>query len=158
MNDKLVKIVNNLKKKNKKISTMESCTGGGLANSITSIVGASSVIEFSAVTYCNKYKIKMGVSKDVIDKYTVYSMETAREMARSISDFSNSNYGVGITGKLGKKDPFNLSGNDNKVYICIYDKDNDIYHDLSIEVDSSNREKDKLEVLEYTVDYLYKIC
>ena len=103
------KIVKKLTEKNKTISTMESCTGGGVANAITSIEGASEVIKFSAVTYSNEYKIKMGVSSKVIDKYSVYSMETAMEMSKNISIFSNSNYGVGITGKLNRVDINNLS-------------------------------------------------
>ena len=70
-----------LKKKNKTISTMESCTGGGVANAITNIEGASEVLKYSAVTYSNEFKIKMGVSSEVIDKYSVYSMETAMEMS-----------------------------------------------------------------------------
>ena len=52
-------IVEKLKEKNKTISTMESCTGGGVANSITNIEGASEVLRFSAVTYSNEYKIKI---------------------------------------------------------------------------------------------------
>ena len=68
-------VVKRLIDKNKTISTMESCTGGGVANAITNVEGASEVLKFSAVTYSNEFKIKMGVSKDVIDKYSVYSME-----------------------------------------------------------------------------------
>ena len=55
MNELLCK----LKTNNKTISSMESCTGGGFANAITNIEGASDVINFSAVTYSNEYKIKM---------------------------------------------------------------------------------------------------
>ena len=73
--------IEKLKQKNKTISTLESCTGGGVAIVITNLVGASVVLKFSAVTYSNEYKIKMGVSKDVINKYSVYSIETAREMS-----------------------------------------------------------------------------
>ena len=54
-------IINKLILTNKTISTMESCTGGGLANEITSYEDASKVLKFSAVTYSNEYKIKMGV-------------------------------------------------------------------------------------------------
>ena len=103
MKEKLEKIVNILKDNGKTISTMESCTGGALANAITNVSGASNVLNFSAITYSNDFKIKMGVKSEVIDKYTVYSKETAREMARAISEFTSSNYGVGVTGKLGKK-------------------------------------------------------
>ena len=73
------KIVEKLTKKEETIATMESCTGGAVASAITDIEGASAILKFSAVTYSNEFKIKMGVSSKVIDTYTVYSMETARE-------------------------------------------------------------------------------
>ena len=62
-------IINKLILTNKTISTMESCTGGGLANEITSYEDASKVLKFSAVTYSNEYKIKMGVDEEIINKY-----------------------------------------------------------------------------------------
>ena len=141
------KVVKKLTEKNKTISTMESCTGGGVANAITSIEGASEVLKFSAVTYSNEYKIKMGVNSKVIDKYSVYSIETAMEMARNISKFTNSNYGVGITGKLNRVDKRNLYGEDNVVYISIYDKDNDKYYNKDIKVDKSTRTQNKKLVI-----------
>ena len=72
--DEVVKI---LTEKHKTIATMESCTGGGVVNAITNIEGASEVLKFSAVTYSNEYKIKMGVDSQIIDKYSFYSMETS---------------------------------------------------------------------------------
>lgn len=117
---------------NKTVATMESCTGGFVASLITDIEGASEVLKFSAVTYSNEYKIKMGVDSKIIDKYSVYSSEVARSMAYNISLFSNSNYGIGITGKINRVDKNNLSGDDNQVYYCIYDKDNNIYYDYSV--------------------------
>lgn len=140
-------LVDILKLNNKTISTMESCTGGALASAITDIEGASEVLKFSAVTYSNEYKIKMGVSSDIIDIYSVYSIETAREMARNISGFANSDYGVGITGKLNRVDKNNPYGADNVVFVSIYDKNLDIYHDLSIEVKESSRKENKQVVL-----------
>lgn len=154
MENKLRKIVNILKDSGKTISTMESCTGGAIVNAITNVPGASSILDFSAVTYSNDFKIKMGVDKDIIDKYTVYSKETAREMAKAISDFTLSNYGIGITGKLGKRDPKNKCGNDNQVFMCIYDKDISTYIDFDIFVDRDNRRDDKKEVLEEVVNKL----
>ena len=70
----MYEVVNNLIKLNKTISTMESCTGGYIANSITNIPGASDIFMFGAVTYSNEYKIKLGVDKSLIDSYSVYSM------------------------------------------------------------------------------------
>ena len=111
------KVVELLIKNNKTISTMESCTGGALVNAITNIPGASEVLKFSAVTYSNEYKIKLGVDSKTIDKYTVYSIETADEMSKVISNYTNSNYGVGITGKLSRPDINNPYGEDNLVFI-----------------------------------------
>lgn len=123
-------VVEKLKLLNKTVATMESCTGGYVASSITDIEGASEVLKFSAITYSNEYKIKMGVSSEIIDKYSVYSKEVAREMAYNISLYANSNYGIGITGKINRIDKNNLSCEDNKVFYCIYDKDNSIYYDF----------------------------
>ena len=117
-------VVELLIKEKKTISTMESCTGGGVVNEITSVEGASEILKFSAITYSNEFKIKMGVSEDIIDKYSVYSRETADEMSKNISLFTNSNYGIGVTGKLNRVDINNPYGEDNIVYISIYDKEN----------------------------------
>ena len=133
--------------RNKKVSTMESCTGGYIVNSITNIPGASDIIEYSSVTYSNEYKIKMGVDKELIDKYTVYSREVSRDMALKISNYTLSNYGIGVTGRLGRIDKNNIEGDNNTVYITIYDRDNDKYLDSVIKVDSDNRIECKEEVL-----------
>lgn len=137
------KIIELLKEKNKTISTMESCTGGGVANAITNIEGASEVLRFSAVTYSNEYKIKMGVDEEVINKYSVYSMETAIEMSTNISKFANSNYGVGITGKLNRVDINNPFGEDNVVFISIYDRDNNKYYNEKVEATEGSRKENK---------------
>ena len=151
------KIVQKLKEKNKTISTMESCTGGGVVNSITNIEGASDVLKFSCVTYSNEYKIKMGVSGDVIDKYSVYSIETAMEMSKSISLFTNSNYGIGITGKLNRVDKNNLYGKNNVVFISIYDKDNIKFYNYDLEVNKYSRKENKEVIINLIVDKLLEI-
>ena len=141
-------VVEKLIKNNKTISTMESCTGGGVSNSITNIEGASEILKFSAVTYSNEFKIKMGVSEETVNKYSVYSMETAKEMSKSISNFTNSSYGIGITGKLNRVDINNPYGEDNIVFISIYDKENDIYTTDKIEAIKSSRKENKELVIE----------
>ncbi len=126
------KVFEYLKKNNLTISTMESCTGGFVANSITNIEGSSNVFNFGAVTYSNEYKIKLGVSKDIIDKYSVYSVEASKEMAKAISLYTNSDYGIGITGKLNREDNNNLFGNNNEIFVSIYDKNEDRYYSKSL--------------------------
>ncbi len=155
--EKIDKIVKMLKEKNKYVSTMESCTGGGLVNAITNIPGASEILKFSAVTYSNEFKIKMGVPKETIDTYSVYSMETAIDMSKKISEFTNSNYGIGITGKLNRADINNLAGDDNMVYFSIYNKDTNTNYNDSIRVSKSSREENKDEVIIKIVNNFYEI-
>ena len=137
------KVVKRLIELNKTISTMESCTGGSVVNSITNVEGASEILKFSAVTYSNEFKIKMGVSSEVIDKYSVYSMETAMEMSKNISLFTNSDYGVGVTGKLNRIDKANLVGEDNVIYVSIYIKEKDDYCNFSLKAIKPNRIENK---------------
>lgn len=139
-------IVELLIKLNKKIATMESCTGGFIASSITDIEGSSSVLNFSAVTYSNEYKIKLGVNEKTIEEYSVYSMNVAREMAKSISDFALSDYGIGITGKINRKDENNLFGDDNKIFYSIYDKENDKFYDYSLTAINDTRFNNKVMI------------
>ena len=151
------KVVDKLIKLNKTISTMESCTGGGVANAITNIPGSSEILKFSAVTYSNEYKIKMGVNPDIIDKYSVYSEETAKEMSKNISLFTNSDYGVGVTGKLCKIDPNNPYGEDDVIYISIYIKNEDKYVDFKLNAIKDTREENKKYVIEQIENKLLEI-
>lgn len=151
MFDKIVKL---LRDKGYSVSTMESCTGGGVSNSITNVSGASDVFSFGCCTYSNLYKIKMGVDKNIIDKYSVYSIEVAKEMSRAIAEFTSSTYGIGITGKLNKADKNNLHGEDNVVFISIYDSIHKSYDTSSIEVYKESRELNKELVLEKIKDMM----
>lgn len=140
-------IVKTLKNNKETVATMESCTGGGLANLITNIEGASSVFKIGAVTYSNEYKIKLGVSKKTIETYTVYSKEVACEMSKAISEYANSTYGIGITGQLKRKDPKNPTKEDDQVYISIYDRKKDLYYTKNFIVTKNTREENKQIVL-----------
>jgi len=136
---------------------MESCTGGRVASEITNISGASDILKFSAVTYSSEYKIKMGVSSESIEKYTVYSPNVAREMSKSISEFSNSNYGVGITGKMDVIEDKQKRLENNKIYISIYDKDNDIYYEEIVIGEYLNRVENKTKVVNAIINKLIEV-
>ena len=142
-------VVKLLIKLNKTVSTMESCTGGCLANEITNVPGASDIFKFGAVTYANEFKIKMGVDSRIIDKYSVYSMETAVDMAKKITSFTLSDYGIGVTGKLKRKDKNNLYSSDNLVFISIYDKKLDKSYNYSYEVVKSTRASNKKDLVKF---------
>ena len=146
------RVINKLILENKTISTMESCTGGAIVNAITNIPDASRVLKYSAVTYSNEYKIKMGVSSELINKYTVYSIEVARCMAKTISNFTGSNYGVGVTGKLKKADENNPYGANDVVYLSIYDRDVDKYYDEKIKLRFDSRIDNKNQIIEVFIN------
>lgn len=150
-------VIKLLKEQNKTISTMESCTGGYLANAITNIEGASIVFKFGAVTYSNEFKIKMGVNPDIIRDFSVYSMETASEMSKNITKFTNSNLGIGITGKLNCEDLYNKTKENNLVYISIYDKDQDKFINKVIKVTATSRIKNKEAVINEVIKQLKMI-
>ncbi len=150
-------LVNKLIDNNKTISTMESATGGAVVSAITNVDGSSRVLKFSAITYSNEYKIKMGVKKETIDKYSVYSTQVAKEMSFNISKFSNSNYGVGITGKLNRVDENNLFGDDSTVFISIYDRDNDKYYNEIVKAIKTNRIDNKKLVIDKIEELMLKI-
>lgn len=141
-------VVKILTQRKETIATMESCSGGAIVNSITNIPGASEVLKFSAVTYANEFKIKMGVLKETIDKYSVYSMAVAKEMSKNISLFANSTYGIGITGKINREDPYNKSGENNKIFISIYKKNNDTYNTFSLIAKDADRISNKDYIVE----------
>ena len=89
------------------ITTMESATSGQIASLITDAEGASAVLKGAFVVYSNEAKIKQGVPSDIIDKYTVYSKETAQAMAECCRKAYNADIGIGITGTMGNVDPAN---------------------------------------------------
>ena len=149
----VLKLVDN----KKTIATMESCTGGAVANAITNVPGASEILLFSCVTYSNEFKMKMGVSSEVIDKYSVYSSECADEMSYNISKYAHSDFGIGVTGKLNRTDINNPYGDDNLVYISIYDKENDKYYRLNVEVLKNTREENKEFILSMIYDLMMEI-
>ena len=155
MMSKTRQLIDALRNSRKTISVMESCTGGALSNTITSQEHSSEVFKFGAVTYVNEYKIKFGVDANIIDKYSVYSIETAKEMSRAIVNFTGADYGVGITGKLGSPDDYNPTGDDREVYISVYNGENYYTHTLKVTCDT--RIDNKMQVVDSVVTLLLTI-
>ena len=98
------KIVNVLRKKELKISFAESCTGGLLSSSITSISSSSKVFTIGLVTYSNQSKISLlKVPKKIISKHGAVSYETCLSMVKNLNKISKTNISVSITGIAGPK-------------------------------------------------------
>lgn len=93
-------LVEILLKNNMTISFAESCTGGMLASTLINVSGSSNVINESYVTYSEEAKMRiLGVSKETLNKYTVYSSEVAEEMAEGLKKVTHANVCASVTGK-----------------------------------------------------------
>jgi nicotinamide-nucleotide amidase len=91
-----------LTKIGKTISTAESCTGGKIAEVLTSVSGASNYFRGSVVSYATDTKVSvLGVSQDVIDQYSVVSSQVAKEMALGIQKLMKTDYAIATTGNAG---------------------------------------------------------
>ncbi len=102
MSNLSLRIVKLLTKKKLTLSFAESCTGGLLASSITSISGSSKVFNMGLVTYSNNAKVKLlQVPKKTITKYGAVSHETCLSMVKNLSKISKANISISITGVAG---------------------------------------------------------
>ena len=91
-------------KKKFRISFAESCTGGLLSSTITSISGASKVFNLGIVTYSNISKVKvLKINRNIIRKYGAVSHECCSAMVKNLSKISKANINVSITGIAGPK-------------------------------------------------------
>ena len=98
------KVITTLTKKKMRLSVAESCTGGMLSNSITSLNGASKIFKFGIITYSNESKIKfLKVPKKIITKYGAVSFQCCLYMVKNLGKISKSNISVSITGVAGPK-------------------------------------------------------
>lgn len=124
--EKYNRITGMLIEKNITIATMESCTSGFIASLLTDKEGASAVVRGGYVTYTNQEKIRLGVLPEVIEKYGVYSEETAAQMAVCCQEAFRVNIGIGVTGSFGNVDPANRDSLPGQVYFSIA-FDDDVY-------------------------------
>jgi len=91
-----------LTQQNKTISTAESCTGGKIAQVLTSISGASNYFKGSVVSYAAETKISiLGISEDLIKEHSVVSAEVAKQMAINVQNLMKTDYAIATTGNAG---------------------------------------------------------
>ena len=98
------KIVTLLKRKKLKIAIAESCTGGMLSSSFTSISGASKVFLIGLVTYSDQAKMEiLKVPKKIIQKHGAVSVQCCLAMVNNLSKISKSKFCISVTGIAGPK-------------------------------------------------------
>jgi len=89
-------------KKNAKLTTAESCTGGGISEAITAVSGSSQWFEFGFVTYANSAKQQLlGVSKKTLDQYGAVSEQVVEQMAQGAIQQSRADYAIAVSGIAG---------------------------------------------------------
>ena len=138
-NDTIYSVVcDMLKQKNMHVSFAESCTGGLLAQSITSVSGASGVFSQSFVTYSNDAKHNLlGVSEETLKEYGAVSEKVASQMAKGALEVSGADVSVSVTGVAGPES--DERGNPvGLVYIGLADGENTIVKEFNF---TGNREK-----------------
>lgn len=106
------------------ITTMESCTSGLIASLITDTEGSSAIFRGAYITYSNQAKIQAGVPSGIIEKFGVYSIETAVAMATACRKAFGADIGIGVTGSMGNTDPANGDSVPGEVFFAIDFKGN----------------------------------
>ena len=87
---------------NKTISTAESCTGGQIAQILTSVDGASNYFKGSIVSYATETKIAvLGIAEDLINEHSVVSAAVAKQMAINVQSIMKTDYAIATTGNAG---------------------------------------------------------
>ena len=112
-------LIQELKKRDMTVTTVESCTGGMIAAMLTSVPGSSEVFRRGYVTYCDEAKHDMvGVRKKTLKKHTAVSKQTAKEMAAGGAKKAKASCCLSVTGYAGP----DAGGNDpvGLVYIGCY--------------------------------------
>jgi len=99
---KAKKLTELLISKNMSIAIAESCTGGSLSSSLTSIPGASSYFNCGFITYSNESKVNMlNVDSQTIELFGAVSEKVAYEMAMGAGQNSKSHLAISVTGIAG---------------------------------------------------------
>jgi nicotinamide-nucleotide amidase len=100
--DAAERVLMSCRKRNLKVVTAESCTGGLVAAALTAIAGSSDVVERGFVTYANEAKREMlGVPWDALLGHGAVSEPVARAMAQGALSHSTADISVSITGIAG---------------------------------------------------------
>lgn len=96
------RVGNQLLQKKAKITTAESCTGGGIAEAITAVAGSSQWFEYGYITYANKAKKQLvNVSQNTLDTYGAVSEQVVEQMAVGAIHSSGANYAIAVSGIAG---------------------------------------------------------
>lgn len=142
------------------ITTVESCTGGAIANAITNVPGSGDVFKDGFVTYSNEAKVALGVPELLLQTHSVYSPQVALAMAQAgIEKSAFTPYiAVGVTGSLNRADPDNPRASViGEVFIAIVKADSTPHQQKLAVPAELSRPEAKQYVVNYTLERLLKL-
>lgn len=140
-----------LKEKGQSFSTIESCTGGGLAKDFVLLPGASDVFRGSLVSYQTEVKKEvLGVSEKTLNDYSAVSKECAEEMAQRGRTFFSSDYTLITTGYAGPSGG-KLADPVGTVYFAVCGQNL-----LSVERRTFTESNDRSFVIESAIQYAWE--
>ena len=153
------RVVKYMKDKGLTLSAAESCTGGLVSQSITSVSGASAVYKGGVCSYSEEVKVKvLGVSEDTLKEHTVYSEQVASEMSAGVMRLMQTDAAIGITGIAGPD-----GGTEQKpvgtVYVSVRAGGREAVRDLALykEYDELDRKKVRLLAAEKSLEMLLEL-
>ncbi len=145
-------VIKTLIEKQTTISTMESCTSGLIASMITDTEGASAIFPGGYVTYSNETKMLVGVDKQVIRQYGVYSRECAQAMAKTVQEKLHTDISIGVTGTTGNVDSNNADSVQGKMFFCIRIQNMPYTYEVNTEVTGMSRH----EIKQFYADQIFE--
>lgn len=152
-------VVENLRVRNLKIATAESCTAGLLSKMLTDVSGSSQVFEYGISAYANRIKNeKLGVSDELLRRVGAVSAEVAEAMAKGAKTEGRADIGIGITGLAGPD-----GGTDKKpvglVFVSLFDGKDFYTKQLNIPSSKGREEirlRSAMEALNMVRLYIFK--
>ena len=141
----LLQLSNRLIQQNKMLVTAESCTGGGIAYTMTGLPGSSGWFERGFVTYSDRAKQEqLGVADELITRFGAVSEDVAAAMAVGAIRHSHADLSVAVTGIAGPgggtaEKPvgtvcfgWSVRGGDTRTTRVLFDGDRQQVRELSI--------------------------
>ncbi|MBR6102478.1 MAG: CinA family protein [Ruminococcus sp.] len=129
------------------LSAAESCTGGLISQSVTSVPGASAVYHGGVCSYTEDVKREvLGVSGETLRKFSVYSPEVASEMSAGVMKLMRTDAAIGVTGIAGP-----AGGSDEKpvgtVFVSVRYKDRECVRDLALYKEYEQLDRESIRIL-----------
>lgn len=152
------RLVKALNERGLHISTAESCTGGLIAAAITEVAGSSRVFELGVVSYSDDIKNRvLQVSGETLERFTVYSAETAAEMVSGVLRLGGADIGIAVTGLAGPGGG-TIARPVGLVYIAVGNEENLQLREFHFKGGRSDIRRQTLEnALQMAVDYIEKL-